>query len=269
MKLKFNKLVNKFKSLFYNCKDKIFTNKSRYLRIQQNLLSEAINQTLKEINCFDYDRWKEKYGDDMFYFLFEQQFRGKSSDIKDRQSIYINYVKQAHLNNQDKIWLDIGCGRGEFIELLKELNIPCVGIDINSVNIDICKMKGLNVVREDAIKYLSSVKDKYFSGISAFHVVEHLSRQNLYEFVRLCFCKLAYKGILIFETVNIRNNVASKNYFIDPTHNLPLMPEFLSMFLEFVGFKEVFVLYLTHSYDGKQELNDTAIYPDYAVVATK
>lgn len=243
---------------------------SSLLKLEEKFLLKSIQQTLQEIPEFDYKKWQEKYDDELFYFLFEQQFRGKMEIIKQRQKVYLEYVRQAYEENKTKPWVDIGCGRGEFLELLKEQNIPCIGVDINSVNVDLCNQRGLKVVQEDALSYLSKIEDNTVAGISALHVVEHLPKQQLFNFIKLCFKKISPQGIVIFETVNIRNDTAAKNYYIDPTHNLPLMPEFLSMYLEFVGFNNVFVLYLSpESNLQKHDENDVSIYPDYAIIGTK
>lgn len=242
-------------------------NKDYILKSQERFLLNSIKQTLKEIPDFDYKKWKERYGKELFYFLFEQIFRGSSDTIKSWQKVYVEYIKDAYNTNRDKVWLDIGCGRGEFISLLKEENIPYLGLDINSVNVDLCKSKDLNVVKKDALEYLEEISDNSLCGISALQVVEHFDRDKIERFLNLCYNKISPLGKLIIETVNIKNKVALKNYFNDPTHNLPIMPEFLEMFLEFIGFREVFILYLRHSFC--LEPTEISNYPDYAVVATK
>jgi len=233
----------------------------------QPILPSIIELTKKEISNFDFGLWKEKYGEDLFYFLFEQQFRGKSKIIKEWQKVYIDYVKTAFLKNQHKKWLDIGCGRGEFLELLKENEVPSIGVDINQVNIDICKSRGLNVEKIDAVKFLEKSEDNSFCGISALQVIEHFDTGTLKKFLVLCYNKLSYNGILILETVNIRNKIASKNFYIDITHKQPIMPEFLKMYLEYIGFNNVVVVYITHEkLDKGIESFDC---PDYALIAEK
>ncbi|MCX7910906.1 MAG: class I SAM-dependent methyltransferase, partial [Endomicrobia bacterium] len=87
-------------------------------------------------------------------------------------------MKDAYNENKNKIWVDIGCGRGELIEILHTENIPYIGVDTNSVNIDICLKRGLNVIKEDVLSYLYNVEDNSLSGVSAIQVVEHLSREQ-------------------------------------------------------------------------------------------
>lgn len=266
-----NRLLKVIKKLFTKLK---FFDRNKFqtgcvLKLTNNFLAKSIQQTLQEIPEFDYQKWKEKYGDELFYFLFEQVFRGKYEVIKERQKVYVEYVKQACQKNKDKPWVDVGCGRGEFIELLKEQNFPYIGLDINSVNIDLCVKRGLTVVKDEAISYLSKLDNNSLAGISAFHVIEHLKREDLYKFIKLCYEKIAFGGMLILETVNIRNDIAMKNYYLDPTHNLPLMPEFLSMYLEFTGFTEVSIIYLNDSCGRGQDKNDVSTYPDFAVTCVK
>jgi O-antigen chain-terminating methyltransferase len=230
-------------------------------------LSSAIELTKKEIPEFDFNLWKEKYGDDIFYFLFEQKFRGESKIIKEWQKIYLDYVKQAYFKNIDKKWLDIGCGRGEFLELLKENNDPSIGIDVNQVNIDICRTKRLNVEKTDGIEFLKKTEDNSLCGISTLQVIEHLDTEVLKKFIVLCYQKISYNGILILETVNIRNEIASKNFYLDITHKQPIMPEFLKMYLEYVGFNKVYIVYITReNFNMKTTIIDC---PDYAIIAEK
>jgi len=241
--------------------------KSNILVDDQPLLSSAIELTKKEIPEFDFNLWKEKYGDDIFYFLFEQKFRGESKIIKEWQKIYLDYVKQAYFKNIDKKWLDIGCGRGEFLELLKENNVPSIGVDVNQVNIDICRTKRLNVEKTDGIEFLEKTEDNSLCGISALQVIEHLDTETLKKFIVLCYQKISYNGILILETVNIRNEIASKNFYLDITHKQPIMPEFLKMYLEYVGFNKVYIVYITHENSNvKTTIIDC---PDYAIIAEK
>lgn len=241
--------------------------KSNILVDDQPLLSSAIKLTKKEIPEFDFNLWKEKYGDDIFYFLFEQKFRGESKIIKEWQKIYLDYVKQAYFKNIDKKWLDIGCGRGEFLELLKENSVPSIGVDVNQVNIEICRTKGLNVEKTDGIEFLKKTEDNSLCGISALQVIEHLDTEILKKFIVLCYQKISYNGILILETVNIRNEIASKNFYLDITHKQPIMPEFLKMYLEYVGFNKTKVLYITHeSFSRKIKFADC---PYYTVIGIK
>ncbi len=243
------------------------TEKHNLIKITENFLKKSIEQTITEISEFNFKEWKQKYNDELFYFLFEQIFRGKSKDIKERQKVYIEYVKQAQKNNPEKSWLDIGCGRGEFLEFLSEQGIKCVGVDSNKVFVELCLKKGLNVINIDAISYLSYVEDNFFAGISCIQVIEHFERRSLNEFVKLCYRKISSGGYIIIETVNVKNPTANVNYWLDPSHNLPLMPEFLSMFLEFVGFNNVSILYLSHSQKSKNFTPN--VFPDCAVIGMK
>ena len=257
------KLIKKVFRKFYTTNQP----KTKVLIDSQPILPSVIELTKKEMSDFDYQRWKEKYGEELFYFLFEQKFRGESKIIKEWQKIYIDYVKLAYSKNIDKKLLDIGCGRREFLELLKENSVFSIGIDINQVNVDICKSKKLNVKKVDAVEFLKNVEDNSFCGISAFHAIEHFDIEKLKNFLLLCYKKICYNGILILETVNIRNKIASKNFYIDITHKQPIMPEFLKMYLEYVGFKKLKVLYVTHeNFNKKINFDDC---PDYAIIGFK
>lgn len=235
----------------------------------KELLRVAIEQTKKEFPDFNFYKWKQKYGDDLFYFLFEQVFRGEESIIKQRQSIYLPYVKISYEKNPDKLWIDVGCGRGEFIGLLKEIGVEVVGVEINQLNVDICQSRGLKVVKDDAIHFLSLQENNSLLGISALQVVEHFEKNTLFKFLNICYEKILRQGVLILETVNIRNEIAAKHFYLDYTHISPIMPEFLKIYLEFLGFSTVEVLYLNWELKKIYKAEKAFTCPDFAVIAIK
>ncbi|MDQ1260967.1 MAG: hypothetical protein QG575_148 [Euryarchaeota archaeon] len=172
------------------------------------------------------------------YFIFEERFRGSRKDIKQRQTNFVHYFEGC------KNILDIGCGRGEFLELLRDQGIDGKGIDVDEDMVNFCKSKGLDVVLIDAISYLETVEDKSLDGIFIDQVVEHLEPNYLIKMIGLCHKKLIYGGSLIAETVNPLSFASFANFYIDLSHKRPMHPETLRFILESVGFREMEMKFL-------------------------
>jgi O-antigen chain-terminating methyltransferase len=182
---------------------------------------------------------------DNFYIDFENNFRGKESDVKKRLKIYVPYIKQAGTNFTKYPVLDIGCGRGEFLELLKEEGIEAIGLDLNRAMIELNNKKGLKVVEQDALSYLSKLKTGSLSAITGFHIVEHIVFDELVRIADECFRVLRPGGVLIFETPNPENLVVgTSNFYLDPSHLHPLPPDLLSFSIKARGFSILEVLRL-------------------------
>jgi 2-polyprenyl-3-methyl-5-hydroxy-6-metoxy-1,4-benzoquinol methylase len=168
------------------------------------------------------------------YFGFEERFRGSEEDIKKRQRVYIEYFREA-----EQV-LDIGCGRGEFLELLKEAGIKARGVDLDLDMVLYCQEKGLDVIKEDAYVYLESLPDEALGGLFAAQVVEHLEPSCLIELVHLCQRKLRPGGILIFETPNpVCLTVFARSFYMDFTHIKPIHPEAMKFLFESAGFQDL------------------------------
>ncbi|KLU59393.1 ubiquinone biosynthesis O-methyltransferase [Peptococcaceae bacterium CEB3] len=174
---------------------------------------------------------------DIDYFLFEQRFRGSREDIKERQRVYLDYFK-----GKNKV-LDIGCGRGEFVELLQENGVGVQGIDINEDMVGYCQDRGLPVIQADLFAHLESLEDNSLDGIFAAQVIEHLKPADIIRLVDLCRQKLTSSGLLILESINPENVTAVCNwFFLDPSHVRPVHPIFLKFVAEANGFREQHVL---------------------------
>jgi len=171
---------------------------------------------------------------DFDYFGFEERFRGSEEEIKERQRIYVEYFK-----GQENV-LDIGCGRGEFLELLKEAGIQAKGVDLDLDMVLYCRDKGLDVVKEDAFAYLESLPDASLGGIFAAQVIEHLESNRIIQLVKLCHRKLRPGGVLILETPNPQClMVFAQCFYMDFTHTWPIHPEALKFLLGSQGFRDV------------------------------
>jgi O-antigen chain-terminating methyltransferase len=171
---------------------------------------------------------------DFDYFGFEERFRGSETDIKERQRIYVEYFQ-----GKGEV-LDIGSGRGEFLELLREAGIQAKGVDIDLDMVLVCREKGLDVVRQDAFAYLESLPDESLGGIFAAQVIEHLEPSRVIQLVKLCHRKLRQGGFLILETPNPKClMVFAESFYMDFSHTRPIHPEAMRFLLKSIGFEGV------------------------------
>jgi SAM-dependent methyltransferase len=132
--------------------------------------------------------------------------------------------------------LDLGCGRGEFLSLLREASIDGTGVDRDPDMVETCRAKGLDVEQGDAIAYLEGLADQSLGGIFAAQVLEHLRPAPLVRLLNLAAAKLRPGGVFVAETMNPLSLVALKNYFADLTHAQPLVPETLVLLARQAGF---------------------------------
>lgn len=165
------------------------------------------------------------------YFLFEQQERGPAAEIKRRQSIYLDLFRER--SNV----VDLGCGRGEFVELLSENGVTVTGVDDSEDMADFCRDRGLPVVQADIFEYLTGLPDEGLDGIFLSQVVEHFPPAQILELVSLCAKKLEPGGVIVAESVNTNCQAALSNFYLDPTHVRPVPPELLRFMLEQQGFR--------------------------------
>ena len=211
-----------------------------------------------------------------FYRAFEDAHRGSRELIKNRVSIYLPFVLPLKDMYSNCPALDIGCGRGEWLELLKDNNISAQGIDFDEGMLKACHQLGLDVMQGDGIKYLKEQESDSKIVISAFHVVEHISFEDLQLFVEESLRVLKPGGLLIMETPNPENlKVASENFYLDPTHIKPIPSKLLSFLPEFYGYARTKVLRLQESQGLVKQENINllqvieGVSPDYAVIAQK
>jgi O-antigen chain-terminating methyltransferase len=183
--------------------------------------------------------------EDWRYTGFENRFRGTEEEVKKQQEIYIPFFK-----NRGKV-LDLGCGRGEFMGLLKENGIEAEGVDINGQMVDICRDKGLNCTKDDILERLAAFEDGTLGGIFSSQVIEHLPPSYLTRMVELAFFKLGSSGRIVLETINPTSVFSLVQiYFLDLSHQKPIHPQMLRFLLESAGFEEVEIKY---SHPLKQE----------------
>ena len=207
-----------------------------------NLLDDKIQDRLEFMPPTDADEV-------MNYFLFEEKHRGSTEDIKQRQSIFLEYFK-----NCQKV-LDIGCGRGEFLSLLKENDIGGTGIDLNEDMVLYCQKNSLDVSQGNALTYLQSLEDKSLDGVFSGQVVEHLQPDELISLVKLCYDKMKFGTHFVAETVNPTClSVFAKSFYMDLSHVKPVHPATIKFLMESVGFRDVeFKFFSPHPDEAKLE----------------
>ncbi|MGK9451001.1 methyltransferase domain-containing protein [Acidithiobacillus caldus] len=214
-----------------------------------------------------------------FYYRFEQHFRGSRDEIKRRQSVYLPILEPLKTIQSPSLTLDLGCGRGEWLELMSGNGFSAQGVDIDEAMLQFCAEQGLTVRKADALDCLRSVPDATMSVVSGFHIAEHLPFETLRSLIVEALRVLIPGGILIFETPNPENlEVGSCNFYTDPTHRAPLPPRLLAYLGEDAGFKRLKVLRLNQPpqewYSNSAEFPSLSrvifgVGPDYAIVAQK
>lgn len=211
-----------------------------------------------------------------FYRTFEDRHRGPREIVKARLESYLPFLAPWAKIQKNSRTLDLGCGRGEWLELLGENGFKAKGVDLDQGMLDDCKANNLHAVRKDALTAIKAAPDNSLSIVSGFHIAEHIPFEVLQEIVRESLRALKPSGLLILETPNPENlSVGTHTFYTDPTHNRPLPPELLQFAADFAGFERTKILRLNESSDihGAKEISlDNIIRdvsPDCAIVAQK
>jgi SAM-dependent methyltransferase len=213
---------------------------------------------------------------DPLYASFEDQFRGDREEIKERLRVYLPIVREAEVVADV---LDIGCGRGEWLEILKDEGVRARGIDHNRVFVEQCRQSGLEIVEEDALAYLRSLPGQSLNAVTSFHLVEHLPFEILINLLDEIVRTLRPGGLVILETPNPENfMVGSCNFYADPTHRNPIPSPTLRFLLESRGLGRVKVVKL-RPWDAAKIDGDSEIIkrfneyfysaPDYGIIGWK
>jgi O-antigen chain-terminating methyltransferase len=172
------------------------------------------------------------------YVGFEDQFRGPEEEIRARLAEYLPLFDGA----SDVV--DVGCGRGEFLQLLAEHGVKARGIDINYEMVEACRSCGLDVVKGDALDYLASLADRSLGGLFAAQVVEHLEPDRLMRLLDVALAKLRPGSRVVLETINPACWAAFfHGYIRDLTHVRPIHPETLKYLLWATGYHDVEIHY--------------------------
>jgi O-antigen chain-terminating methyltransferase len=190
---------------------------------------------------------------DFDYFAFEARMRGSTADVRGRQQAYVDDFRDA------APVLDVGCGRGELLQLLREAAIEARGIDADADMVAYARGDGLDVEQADLVEYLERLEDGSLGGIFMGQVVEHLPPGVLVRSLELAARKLRPGGLLVAETINPLSPLALRHYFADLTHAQPLVPETLELLALQSGFAETEVRYLNEPAERLTEPDDPVI----------
>jgi O-antigen chain-terminating methyltransferase len=217
---------------------------------------------------------------DAFYVAFENVFRGSREDIKVRMRPYLDRLMLSGAGQPSRPILDIGCGRGEWLEILKECHLQAYGIDTNVMMVERARSVGVDVQEADLITHLRDLPDSSRSAVTAFHVVEHLGFGVLVDFLDEALRVLMPGGMLILETPNPENlRVGANTFYNDPTHRNPIPPEPLRFLVDQRGFAEAEIVrlhpfpveeHLRSNNEDSRRLNALLFGPqDYAIIARR
>ena len=232
------------------------------LVLQERRLSILLEEARKRLpEPFDQEQLQTVVNEkihllDPLYVSFEDEFRGTREDIKDRLKVYLPLVQEANAGTEQRPILDIGCGRGEWLELLQEEGLQARGLDINRILVEQCRDRGMDIIKGDIIEYLRSLPNASLGTVTAFHLIEHLSFKSLMKLLDETVRVLKPGGLAIFETPNPENIIVGAcNFYFDPTHRNPLPPAMMKFLAESRGLCRVEIKRL-HPYDEVFRIKD-------------
>ena len=176
---------------------------------------------------------------DLDYVGFTERFGGSAGGVRERQRSYVPRFEGV----SDVV--DAGCGRGEFLELLREAGISAVGVDRDEAMVARCRRLGLDVVQGDALHFLRGRPEESQGGIFAGHLVEHLERGEVVELVRLAFSRLRPGGVLVIETINPACLLTYASFYGDFTRVGPVPSPAVKWLAEACGFAPVEIEYIS------------------------
>jgi O-antigen chain-terminating methyltransferase len=162
---------------------------------------------------------------------FAERFRGGEEHVRAAQRFYLPYFA-----GRDAV-LDVGCGRGEFLELMREAGVAARGVDLSAESVALCRAKGLEAEQADLFPYLAELADASLDGIFCGQVIEHLPRSRIPEAIRLFAAKLERGGLLAIETPNPASlAIFATHFYLDPSHQHPVPHPLAAFYLEEAGF---------------------------------
>jgi SAM-dependent methyltransferase len=187
-------------------------------------------------------------GDAQGYRSFEDIFRGSEEFIRERQRPYLEILADR------QPVLEFGCGRGEFLDLLRDRGLAYMGVDLDAGMVERCHEKGhTQVAHEDGLEYMEGLADGSLGAVFSAQVIEHLPYEQLLRLLALARAKLADDGVLIAETVNPHSAAALKTFWVDLTHQQPIFPEVALALCRDVGFASAYVFHPGGTGDVEQD----------------
>jgi O-antigen chain-terminating methyltransferase len=229
---------------------------------------DLLNALVRRVDALDAGLYAVPYAADVAedvaggsaYSSFEAVFRGSEDRVRDLLRPYVRLLR-----DHEPV-LDVGCGRGELLDLLREADVAALGVDVDRGMAERARAKGHEVEVGDAVEYLARQPAGRFGAITAIHVIEHLPYEQLLRFFELAHEKLRPGGLLAAETVNPHSLQAFKTFWTDLTHQAPIFPEVAATLARAHGFSRVEILYPRGSGDGEMDRREQT---EYALVATR
>lgn len=253
-----------------------------------------LKQVTDRVETLELQQIPEEIISDEMYLAFEKKFRGAQESIFERQNYYAEKYLTEISQETNALALDLGCGRGEWLQKLNAIGFRTIGVDTNESMVSVCRENGLEAVHTDAISYLGSLESNSVSVLTAFQVIEHMSKSEVTKLIKEAYRVLKKDGLLILETPNICNlEVGAASFHIDPTHINAVHPSYLQFMAEYFGYTKAEIEYwkqadveawitsvVSQEENGRidsavlrtiLETMKTLIYtsPDYALVAVK
>jgi SAM-dependent methyltransferase len=197
------------------------------------------------------------------YFAYEARMRAPTEEIRARQRPYVELLRDH------APVLDVGCGRGELLALLRDAGVEARGVDANADMVAFARGEGLDVQQCDLLEALAGASG--LGSVTALQVVEHLPPTALVRFLQLAHASLRDGGLLVAETINPATPAALRHYFADLTHTQPLVPETLELLVRGAGFRtaEIHFLNAPPPHDDARISEQLFAPLDYAVIARK
>jgi SAM-dependent methyltransferase len=181
--------------------------------------------------------------DDLFapgaYRDFEAHFRGPRAAIRERLSIYLPILRRAAAAGPDPCFADLGCGRGELLEVAAGAGLRARGFDRDASMVEVCRSHSLDVTRSDVLAALEGFPDASLAAIAAIQVVEHLPWAAIRQLIEKAHRTLRPGGCLILETINPASLYAWRSYYADPTHRQPVPEPTCRYLMERAGFRKI------------------------------
>ncbi len=198
----------------------------------KNYLADCISNNKPDMLASEYE-----HAYDALYVLFEEKFRGTREDILQRLHKYVHYIQLAGAGTLQYPVLDLGCGRGEWLELLSDTGYTARGVDCNRVMLQLCRERNLAVEESDALAFLRGLPPGSLGALTSFHMIEHLPWKDVIALFDEAFRVLRPGGCIIFETPNPENIiVGSCTFYTDPSHVHPIPPATLAYLAQARGF---------------------------------
>lgn len=183
------------------------------------------------------------------YARFAGKFRGPEEYVSGGQRIYVEYFRGC------REVLDIGCGRGEFLELMRAAGVAARGVDLSAESVALCRQKGLAAETADLFAYLEALPEAALDGIFCSQVVEHLAPERLPMALKLCASRLSRGGVIAIETPNPEClAIFATHFYLDPTHTRPVPAALLAFYLEEFGLGGIEVAKLAPARDSMPSL---------------